>query len=265
MAVRVRPAARGWGAGDVVQAVLDGCLRQGCDGLFLGAVGHLGVRLPVAKIVAAVEAAREMRFVAVDGAQEFCHVPVDLAAGYCDLYLAGCHKWLGGFHPMGFGVYGRRRSRGVIDTAVRDRLAAGDLDDPLLRLSEDLERGLPGGEGETVNLAAVFSALGAAADAALRSAGGTRQSNADGVESIVRSAGWTTLDVNPELRTGIMLLRPSRPAARVSTGQQLRERFADHGVAVTAYDAGLVRVSLPDAPWEEEQLTLLSEVLQSSV
>ena len=49
--------------------------RYGCDGLFLPAVDNLGVRLPMQKIVAAIEGRHEVHFTVVDGAQALAHVP----------------------------------------------------------------------------------------------------------------------------------------------------------------------------------------------
>src|SRR5207245_2853810 len=79
---------------EVLTALRDRYLRARCDGLFLTGISHLGIRLPIEELVRSLEGAREPRFVVVDGAQEFCHVPLDLRNDYCDLYLAGCHKWL---------------------------------------------------------------------------------------------------------------------------------------------------------------------------
>ncbi|MBX9578823.1 MAG: aminotransferase class V-fold PLP-dependent enzyme, partial [Gemmataceae bacterium] len=133
--------------------------------MFLTAVGHLGVRLPVERIVRAVEARHRVWFVTVDGAQEFCHTGADLAGEFCDLYLAGCHKWLRAHQPMGVGFYGRARSRGVVDGVLARALGAGELDDPLLGLSGRVEADAAGGGTETANLLPLFAARGAAGDA----------------------------------------------------------------------------------------------------
>ena len=100
--------------------------------------------------------------------QDYCHVSADLRNEYCDLYLASCHKWLQGFHPMGLGFYGRR-SRSMIETALGQLLSSGDLDDPLLRLTVQMETATLDGETVAVNLIALFTSQGAAADALERS------------------------------------------------------------------------------------------------
>ena len=144
----------------LVEAVRDRFVQSDCDGLFLTAVSNLGFRLPVERLVRALEGVREVRFVVIDGAQDFCHVSADLGNEYCDLYLASCHKWLQGFHPMGLGFYGRRRSRSMIETALRQMVSSGDRDDPLPRFTAQLERSALDGETETVNLIPLFTAQG---------------------------------------------------------------------------------------------------------
>jgi hypothetical protein len=56
---------------DVVDFIRAEFVRNGCDGLFLTAVSNLGPRLPVERIVRAVETAGRTWFTVVDGAQDF--------------------------------------------------------------------------------------------------------------------------------------------------------------------------------------------------
>ena len=135
-----------------------------CDGLFLTAVSNLGVRFPVSRIVRRLETSCEVRFVVVDGAQDFCHASADLRDEYCDFYLAGCHKWLRAYYLLGLGFYGRRRSQGFIETTLAQLTATGEIDDPLLRFVASLETGSSPGYSETVNLGPLFACLGAVAD-----------------------------------------------------------------------------------------------------
>jgi selenocysteine lyase/cysteine desulfurase len=128
------------GEDELVERLRAEFLRRGCDGLFLTAVSNRGIRLPIERVVRAIEAAVEVRFVVLDGAQDFCHVSADLRNEYCDLYLAGSHKWLRAYHPMGLGFYGHRRSRSYIETVLAHLLGNGELDDPLLSFSGQLER-----------------------------------------------------------------------------------------------------------------------------
>lgn len=137
---------------EVVEALKRRFHQSKCDGLFLTAVSHQGIRFPVEKVVRALESVREPRFVVIDGAQDFCHLPAELSNEFCDLYLAGSHKWLQGFHPMGLGFYGRHRSRARIETLLKLLLASGEIEDPLLRFTRQLETATLDADTETVNL-----------------------------------------------------------------------------------------------------------------
>ncbi len=250
---------------DLVERLSQEFVQSKCDGLFLSAVSNLGVCLPVERIVRTVEAKAIVRFVVVDGAQDFCHVGLDLKHGYSDLYLAGCHKWLAAYQPMGLGFYGRRRSEAFIERVLEDMLLSGDLDDPLLRFSQELETNEPSGFGETVNLASLFACQGAVSDA-LR--GGepaslaTRLRNLDAVASVAKCAGWSPLLPAQELRSGILLLQAERPKIQAASPASIRSTLADAGVALTAYERGIVRLSMPADVLPSQSLDQLRHALQ---
>lgn len=253
---------------EVVETVRQRFLQSGCDGLFLTAVSHTGFRLPVERIVRALEAVRELRFVVIDGAQDFCHVSADLSNAYCDLYLAGCHKWLGGFHPMGLGFYGRNRSRGVIETVLNHLVSSGELDDPLLRFTSQLETQALDGVTETVNLVPLFTGQAAASEALEQPLPPAaclklRYHNLDVAASLAQDRGWQPLLPASPFRTGIALLRAEREKTRRLSAVALREAFASHGVALTAYEHGLVRLSMPATQWQPDNLDRLDRVLQA--
>ena len=254
---------------DVVDAVFNKYLDAGCDGLFLTAVSHLGFRLPVERIVRTIEAARPLRFVVVDGAQDFCHATADLRNEYCDLYLTGCHKWLQGFHPMGLGFYGRQRSRGRIETLLAHLLSTGEIDDPLLRFTTQLESASLDGDTETVNLIPLFTCQGAAADAldsysplpiALRQ----RQENLALAVSLAQSRGWHSILPAEPFRTGILLLQADRETTRSRAATDLRGGSSRmKRPALTAYDDGIVRLSMPAVPWRVQEIDRLGSALQT--
>ncbi len=241
-------------ADEVVEAVAHEFVSRGCDGLFLPAVSHLGVRLPVARIVNSVEARGEVRLVVVDGGQEFCHAGSDLAADYCDLYLAGSHKWLGGHHPMGVGFYGRPRSRGFIDTMLCRLLEAGTVDDPLLRFAVHDAAGRVAVPSETLNLSSLFTCQSAVTEVGeswnTLASLAARLHARDSVAQIAVGSGWRVEQIDPAFRSGILLLR----ALRTSSCEPflMRESFRRRGVSVTAYDGGLVRLSMPATPMSPE-------------
>jgi len=202
----------------------------------------------------------------VDGSQEFCHVSSDLRHEYCDLYLAGCHKWLQAYHPMGLAFYGRRRSRFVIETVLDHLLRQGELDDPLLRFSTQLETDRLDGRTETVSLACLFSCQGAVADA-LQEAGGPSCSLPRRLDSLMaatgvaEACGWQPLLPPPAFRTGILILRAERESQRELPASNLRYAFSECGVALTAYDGGVVRLSMPAEGWDPGEIEHLRHSL----
>ena len=224
-------------ADDVVARVRDEYVAQRCDGLFLTAVSNLGARLPINKITQSV--GEQCRFVVVDGAQDFCHVGLDVSCDGCDLYLASCHKWLGGYHPLGLAFYGRRRSRRPIEIMLGEALKNRQVEDPLLCFVESLHSGNRRDAGETVNLAALFSCGRAIHDATHGENidGGLMEQlkNGDRVTEAAQEAGWRPWSPDASLRSGIVVLEAgdSRPECREP--ELLRKAFHEHGVALTAY------------------------------
>jgi hypothetical protein len=257
------------GEEEIVEAILAHYLRQRCDGLFLTAVSHQGVRLPVERLVRSLEAVAEPRFVVIDGSQEFCHVTADLRHEYCDLYLAGCHKWLQAYHPMGLAFYGRRRSRFMIETVLDHLVSKGELDDPLLHFSTQLETDRLDGRTETVALACLFSCQGAVADALeeprLPSHCLPRRLDClTSAASMAASFGWQPLLPPPAFRTGILLLQAERETRRVLPATHTRHAFSERGVALTAYDGGIIRLSMPAQGWKPGELDHLQGALRSA-
>jgi hypothetical protein len=236
--------------------------------LFLAAVSNLGPRLPVERISKAVNGVREARLVVIDGAQDFVHVSADIRKEYCDLYLAGCHKWLGAYHPMGLAFYGRPRSKTYIETMLAGLIADRDIDDPLLRFASQLELNETDCETETVNLAALFSCQGAVAetltkarDLSYRLSG--RLANLDRVMPLAAEAGWQPVAPCNELRTGILLVEAEKADSRLVHPDAVRQAFFEGGVAVTTYAGGLVRLSMPDRPLVDGDLHQLKNTFRS--
>lgn len=251
---------------ELVENLVAQYARQNCDGLFLSAVTHHGVKLPVAEIVRAIPIAQRPRFVAVDGAQALNHIPLGLAAEYCDMLLTGCHKWLRAYHPMGLALCCRQASEKVIAGVCREMMNSGDLDDPLLDFTNRLETGDLNSFSETVNLAPMFTAA-----AAVRRMMTSRQvkqeefssqiANALDVAQQARASGWQPIRSANSLRSGILLLQAEDPDTRLAPVERLRERFRRAGVALSAYDNAVVRTSMPDMPLSGRQFNLLHAAL----
>ncbi|MCI0457461.1 MAG: aminotransferase class V-fold PLP-dependent enzyme [Gemmataceae bacterium] len=251
---------------DIVARISSAYFRHHCDGLFLTAVSNEGIRLPVERTVREVQCRRQPRLVVVDGAQDFCHVYPDLRHECCDLYLAGCHKWLGGYYPLGLGFYGRRGSRSLIERVLDRMVADGDLDDPLLRFIAQLERTTLDGYTETVNLAPLFSCRGALADTDRPSPEAAlsfrqRLANARRVVEVSRGTAWRALLPDASFRSGILLLQSERADVCQAPPEAMRAAFHNQGLALTAYHEGLIRLSMPALPWHDDELQRIQNAL----
>jgi hypothetical protein len=252
-------------AEEVADKVSSEFIQHGCDGLFVTSVNNYGVRLPVGQIIRAI--GNRCRFAVVDGAQDFCHVGEDAPADCCDLYLAGCHKWLGGYHPLGIAMFGRRRSRGIIESVLDRLLKLGKLSDPLLNFVQRIEGEKNCDPGETVNLTALFASAGAASDAAMNSEQeaqlAIRRKNGDAAAKTASHAGWKPCRPDKSLESGILLVKATTDRAMKLEPDQCRAEFQQHGVALTAYDEGLLRLSMPAHPITTSDLDLLRTSLIS--
>jgi len=241
--------------------------RSECDGLFLTAVSHEGVRLPVERIVTELEAKAEVRFVVIDGAQAFCHTATDLRHGAFDLYVAGSHKWLEAYHPLGLAFYGKMRSRQLIETIREKMLRCGDLDDPLLRFTEQLESEHLDGCTETVNIASLLSCAGAVQDAnkrgrALDEAFQIQLNNAHSVAEAADGLKWQPAQPTEPFQSGILILESRRYTIRNAPASVVREAFQREGLAVTSYDGGALRLSMPRNPLAAAELNRIRMALQ---
>jgi hypothetical protein len=246
--IREQVFARDLSARDVADIVTDHYVAQRCDGLFLPAVDHLGIRLPLREIMRRIEQRAELRFVFIDAAQAFCHVPLDSSVEIADFIVAGSHKWLGGYLPMGIAFVGRQCAAGV-QRLVTLLQQTGNLDDPLLRFTQQLDGGMLDSHSETANLSSLFACAGAVADFAR---GGKvllegELPSIDEVERLVTvpRGDWRLLSPMELMRSRIALFESS--ACRDLPVDVLRQKWFDAGRIVSAYPHGRVRVSFPFA------------------
>ena len=240
----------GLGPDELVGYLASEYFKQNCDGLFLSAVTYHGVRLPIQDLMTRLAATSPPRFVVVDGAQALGHVPLALADCYCDLLLAGCHKWLRAYHPLGLAFCGNDRSKRLILDTCRDMRASRDLDDALLGFLDQIENGHPDRFSETVNLAPLLSTGAAvremlAAPRSRRDQLNSQLQSADRAADEASHSSWIPIRTADTLRCGILLLEALRGETRLASVDVLRERFRRVGIALTAYAGGILRVSLP--------------------
>ncbi len=239
--------------------------QRRCDGLFLPLVDCFGVRLPIVEIVERIRSENELRFVVVDGAQAINHVPLRLNADYCDFLLAGCHKWLHSFTPMGVGFYGRARSKSYIRESIRRWQRKGEITDPLMSFAEELETGRNKRFGESVAVSSMITANAAVCDAVegpkVNDEAITH--NRELIESTATSDGrWRLLTPGKATSHRIMMLQ-SRTESRTAFSDRLRGQFHLRGIAVSTYRGGRVRISLPATPLQSEHELQLKSAFES--
>ncbi|MBL8820572.1 MAG: aminotransferase class V-fold PLP-dependent enzyme [Planctomyces sp.] len=244
-----------WTAGDVAAFLARLFAESGCDGLFLPAVDHLGVRIPVRAIVEQIRNTSHLQFVLVDAAQAFCHVPIEDSLAVADFVVTGCHKWMRAGQPMGVGFFGRNGTQRIIRETLQENCGDGCDLDPLLIFTEQLDGGHLNGHSETVNLAPLFSARAAAVEQLRRR--NQFSANADDSLQSDNPVGFTMLDLPAELRhwipiqphetmrSRITLFANQVPVRTSDSAEEPRREWLNHGCVVTGYDNGWVRVSPP--------------------
>jgi selenocysteine lyase/cysteine desulfurase len=243
-------------ADEVVANVESAFTTKTCDGLFLPAVTHDGIRLPITRIVKTLESKHAPIPVVIDGAQDFCHTPTRLNTQHCDLYLAGCHKWLGGYYPMGLAFYGRRRSADSVENVLQEMLSEGELDDPLLRFSSQLETDSLDGSTETVNLGSLFTCFGASLDIAeeRETVFQERRTNAEAIIELSQKTDWRLVSPSPEFQSAVVMLEATGSVIRELPAKTLRTAFEQQSVSLSAYHEGRIRLSMPEKPLSDGQL-----------
>ena len=236
----------------------------GCDGVFLPVVNNLGVRLPLAKLLPRLKSSGELRFTLLDAAQSFCHLPEPAPAHLADVTIAGCHKWLRGALPLGIAACGQPLISEQINAILcESNVPSTDLHDPLLRFTQEIISDKINKYSETVNIAPLFSANAAictprTSQDTLRHQASCQRNNVGGIEQAATGTSWSIVATDSSLRTGIALMRSQNPATRAAECDSIRSRFREHGVVVSAYPNGLVRISSPTEPIKSESFHSLA-------
>lgn len=248
---------RQWSSDELLDKLVTQYIAQGCDGLFLPLVDHRGIRLPIQELVTRIRRRAELRFCVVDAAQAFQQVPLELSSDYCDLVIAGCHKWLASHVPMGLAFYGREPSRRFVGESIARWLNDGSLGDPLLQYTNELFTGNANAYGETTALLPLLTANAAAIDAQVGTTEIGYPKNREAVLGCVANSHWQAILPDGSFDSQVILIEsPSHPLV------DARRHFLQHGVAVTAYDNGTVRLALPKSPIDPNAFGQLTAALQ---
>jgi len=243
--IRDRIFHGGWSGADIAEYLAAQFVRYGCDGLFLPVVDHLGVRLPIDRIVRRVRASGELRFVMLDAAQAFCHVAFSDVYAYADFIVAGCHKWMGGYLPLGVAFFGQRQSRELIERRVRRQLKL-ENGDALCSFVEHLDRDSLNGHSQTVSLPALFTAAGAVQDQQrlrhLQTPSGIRMKNPISMLPNVEF-DFRQLRVAPEFQSRVAIVRHVGTNPHTLSANCVRRLWLSAGCIVTGYQGGLARLA----------------------
>ncbi len=87
------------------------------------------------------------------------------------------------------------------------------------------------------------------------------------LESLAQAAGgadeldWKPLLAAPLFRTGFLLLRAERERSKERSPESLRQAFLRMGVALMAYDGGMIPLSLPSESWQSGDIEHLGATL----
>ena len=226
-------------ATDLVDCLKNAYVQNGCDGLFLPAVCNRGVKLSIKMLLDELRESARVRFSILDAAQALNHIDLQDVAQAVDFTIAGTHKWLRAFEPMGVGFFSKQGSRGFIRSTITRQLAADCLSDPLLRFTES-----EGMASETVNLQPLFAASGALSDSLATQ---NKQSEFNACRSkiieISRGTGWTPLIPHPELASRIVLTQ-KKQFSHWAVGT-IRKFMMNSRVAVSDFGLGQCRISTP--------------------
>jgi hypothetical protein len=245
---------------EIVEGVERHYRDQSCDGYFLSDVSSLGVRMPLRRIVAALQTTRTPLYGVVDGAQALAHLPINFGELPADIYLTGAHKWLGGYFPLRI-AFIKQNGKEEITHLLRRLLARQLIIDPLCEFLDAVENDINLRFGETVNLSALFSAAGAIAEwnadpMKIERRYRIRRANCRRVERAI--APYATPIIHKTLRAGIVL---------VTTG--LGSDFslhlaATHGVSLSMPLPGMMRLAMPERRLQRPELSRLQALFRDA-
>ena len=233
---------------------------QECDGLFLPIVSNLGVHLPVAKIVTALRTVGPVNYTIADGAQALNHVDLTEPMTVSNFIVAGCHKWLRAYLPLGIGLRHTSDLNQIDCRSPATELQTARLNDPLARIILCTADGYV----ETANLTPLFSCSGALSiphtQFSVDVLGAVRL-NVDAIVNSCSDTGWKTIIPNDEFRAGILMISSRERCMPQTHERAVRATFADNQIAVSAYPFGLVRMSALVEPLTCDQLEHIRQAL----
>ena len=234
-------------------------LHHDCDGLFIPAVSSLGIRLAVAPLLRQLRNHRLVRFAIVDGAQALGHIPVSDIIDSCDVFIAGCHKWLQAHLPLGVALTGNGLTTEQFASLAMNSDTSSDCHDPLLRFSQELRMERLQKYSETVNVLPLLTANSTlrAASKALNTITDSltvRQTNRQNVANLLQDSPWCPM-ASTSMDCGILLVEP-RQTERWNP-EAITAAMYHHGISLSVYPDRTLRLSMPSQILTESQLQFL--------
>lgn len=228
---------RGFTADDVATVILGHVRKTQADSLFLPAVTHTGIRLPLPTILKATYSEPFQVHTIIDASQAYGHIDTTDWTHLADFTFGGCHKWVRAYLPLGV-AFAREPQ-----PFSRHR---GHAPDPLTQFCDTSQAGQ--GLMETVNLTPLITANGAVLDLSATMAACHSPATLCDFETLIDGRSTLrTAERHHALASNILLLQPSDLSWRNLSPQHLRGGLAGNGVAVTTYRGGRIRLSLLQA------------------
>jgi len=238
----------------VAETIASEYCRLNCDGLFLPAISHLGIKLPIEMIAKKIRGRAELRFFVIDASQAAGQISLERSVKQSDFTFFGTHKWMRSFTPLGIAAIAREESQPFVLESAKRWVKEGAIVDPLWRFidCDQTDR-----FGETVNLTPIFAAAGAIHDSEIVS---SPPLNVSSKTITALCNGWEQIPISAKLQSQIVLLQREGEAR---DKEKLRRQFAKKGVSLTTYDCGKCRLSIPLEGLNEHSFQTLRQALAS--
>jgi hypothetical protein len=130
----------------------------------------------------------------------------------CDVFIAGCHKWLQAHLPLGIALTGNGLTTEQFASLAMNSDTSSDCHDPLLRFSQELRTERLQKYSETVNVLPLLTANSTlrAASKALNTITDSltvRQTNRQNVADLLHDSPWCPV-ASTSMDCGILLVEP---------------------------------------------------------
>jgi selenocysteine lyase/cysteine desulfurase len=202
-----------------------------------------------------------LRFAVVDGAQALGHIPVSDVIDSCDVFIAGCHKWLQAHLPLGIALTGNGLTTEQFASLAMNSDTSSDCHDPLLRFSQELRTERLQKYSETVNVLPLLTANSTlrAASKALNTITDSltvRQTNRQNVADLLHDSPWCPV-ASTSMDCGILVVEP-RQADRWNP-EAITAAMHQRGISLSVYPDRKLRLSMPSQILTESELQFLRD------